>query len=53
MELTTPQEEMVSDNQNCHDTPLILALPSNCSTIDWFRYDLHDRRDRRKWLGRS
>ena len=24
---------IISDDQNCHDTPLILTCPSNCSTI--------------------
>ena len=37
MTLTTPQEELISplisDDQNCHDTPVILTRPSNCSTI--------------------
>ena len=32
MKLTTLQEELISDDQNCHDTPLILTRPSNCST---------------------
>ena len=28
-----PQEQLISDDHNCHDTPLILTRPSNCSTI--------------------
>ena len=28
-----PQEELISDDQNCRDTPLIPTRPSNCSTI--------------------
>ena len=33
MKLTTPQKKLISDDQSCHDTPLILTGPSNCSTI--------------------
>ena len=33
MKLTTPQEELISDDKICHDTPLILTRPSNCSNI--------------------
>ena len=33
MKLTTPHEKLISDDQNCQDTPLILTRPSNFSTI--------------------
>ena len=29
----TGSEELISDDQNCHDIPLMLTRPSNCSAI--------------------